>query len=121
MESGRLTGIPQVASMAGGDGFDCWVNECYRDFATAWCYSAAMSVANRSVFRAFFRGLSWLLLAIGGLSFWGGGGAISEFGKVDRILAEFLGLSVAGVAGLFGYILKEKAEDVGDNSDSAAQ
>jgi hypothetical protein len=35
--------------------------------------------------------------------------AISEFGKVDRTIAEFLGLSIAGGAGLLGYILKETA------------
>jgi len=80
-----------------------------------------MTAANRPALRAFLRGLSWLLLAVAGLSFWIGGRAISEFGKVDRILAEFLGLSLAGVAGLFGYILKEKADDFDDSSDSAAQ
>jgi hypothetical protein len=80
-----------------------------------------MTAANRSALRAFLRGLSWLLLAVAGLSFWVGGRAISEFGKVDRILAEFLGLSLAGVAGLFGYILKEKADAFDDSSDSAAQ
>ena len=51
----------------------------------------------------------------------GWGRAISEFVKVDRILAEFLGLSLAGVAGLFGYILREKADDFDDSCDFAAQ
>lgn len=78
-----------------------------------------MTAANRPALRAFIRGLSWFLLAVAGLSFWIGGRAISEFGKVDRILAEFLGLSLAGVAGLFGYILKEKADDFDDSSGSA--
>jgi hypothetical protein len=36
-------------------------------------------------------------------------------------LAEFLGLSLAGVAGLLGYILKEKADDFDDGSDSLGQ
>jgi len=80
-----------------------------------------MAAVNRSALRAFLRGLSWFFLAVAGLSFWVGGRAISEFGKVDRILAEFFGLSLAGIAGLLGYILKERADDLEDSSDSAAQ
>jgi uncharacterized membrane protein len=80
-----------------------------------------MTTPNRSALRGLLRGLSWLLLAFAGLSFWVGGRAISEFGKVDRLLAEFLGLSLAGVAGLLGYVLKEKADDFDDSPDSTAQ
>jgi hypothetical protein len=55
---------------------------------------------------------SWLLLGVAGLAFWIGGRAISEFAKVDRILAEFLGLSRAGVTGVAGYLLKTRADDL---------
>ncbi len=80
-----------------------------------------MAVSSKPALKAFLHGLAWFLLAVAGLSFWIGGRAISEFGKVDRILAEFLGLSLAGGAGLLGYILKEKANDLDDSSDSSGQ
>jgi hypothetical protein len=77
-----------------------------------------ITVVAQSVLKAFLRVVAWLLFVVAGLSFWVGGRAISEFGKVDRMLAEFFGLLVAGVAGLFGYILKEKADDFDDSRDS---
>jgi hypothetical protein len=55
---------------------------------------------------------------IAGLAFWVGGRAISEFGGVDRVLAEGLGLSIAFATGLLGYILKTTADDLGVNEDS---
>jgi hypothetical protein len=68
-----------------------------------------MTASSKPALKAFLHGLAWFSLVVAGLSFWVGGRAISEFGKVDRIMAEFLGLSIAGGAGLLGYILKEKA------------
>ena len=52
------------------------------------------------------------MLGIAGFSFWVGGRAISEFARVDRILAEFLGLLIAVVTGIDGYLFKTKADDL---------
>jgi hypothetical protein len=61
------------------------------------------------------------LFAIAGLAFWVGGRAISEFGKIDRILAEFLGLRIAAASGALRYILNNSADDAGTDEDSADQ
>jgi len=60
--------------------------------------------------KALKRGIAWLLFVIGGLSFWVGGRAISEFGKVDRIISEMLGLGIAGACLALGFVLKTAAE-----------
>src|SRR5438477_319739 len=95
-----------------GTGF----NERYGDFATVWCYSRflrtfsnSMTAATRLFWKTFLHGLAWILFAIAGLAFWVGGRAISEFGKIDRILAEMLGLGIAFASGALGYILKTTA------------
>ena len=80
-----------------------------------------MTSETRSVLKALLRAGSWLLLGIAGIAFWVGGRAISEFAKVDRILAEFLGLLIAGVAGIAGYILKTRADDLDGTEDSTSQ
>ena len=49
------------------------------------------------------------------------GDAISEFGKVDRILSEFLGLLIAVVTGAAGYVLKTSADDLDATEDSTSQ
>ena len=72
-----------------------------------------MTTATRSFWKAFLHGLAWILLAIAGLAFWVGGRAISEFGKIDRILSEMLGLGIAFATGALGYILKTMADDLG--------
>jgi len=54
-----------------------------------------MTAAIRSFWKAFLHGVAWILFAIAGLAFWIGGRAISEFGKIDRILSEMLGLGIA--------------------------
>ena len=56
----------------------------------------------RSFWKAFLHGLAWVLFAIAGLAFWVGGRAISEFGKIDRILAEMLGLLIAAATVRWG-------------------
>ena len=60
------------------------------------------------------------MLGIAGLAFWVGGRAISEFAKVDRILAEFLGLLIAVVIGIAGYLLKTKADDLDGTEDQTS-
>jgi hypothetical protein len=77
-----------------------------------------MTAATRSFWKAFLHGLAWILFAVAGLAFWVGGRAISEFGKVDRILAEMLGLGIAFASGALGYILKTTADDLGAEQDS---
>ena len=74
--------------------------------------SSIVTVATRLVLKAFLRAGSWLSLGIAALAFWVGGRAISEFAKVDRILAEFLGLLIAVVTGIVGYALKTRADDL---------
>lgn len=80
-----------------------------------------MTTGNRSALRAFLRGLSWFFFAVAGLSFWVGGRAISEFGHMDRILAEAFGLSIAGATGMLGYVLKSSADDLTEEEDSSGQ
>lgn len=80
-----------------------------------------MTTANRSVLKAFLRAGSWLLLGIAGISFLVGGRAISEFAKVDWILAEFLGLLIAVVTGIAGYQLKTSADDLDATDDPTSQ
>jgi hypothetical protein len=38
--------------------------------------------------------------------------ALSEFGKIDRMLAEMLGLIIACATGALGYFLKSSADDL---------
>jgi hypothetical protein len=80
-----------------------------------------MTITARSVLKSFLLGSSWLLLGIAALAFWFGGRAIHEFGKVDRLLAELLGLSIAVVTGALGFILKSTAENLDGAEDSAGQ
>jgi hypothetical protein len=65
-----------------------------------------MDTSTKSTFRSALRGMSSLLLGIAGLAFLFGGRAISEFGKVDRVLAEMLGLGLAGVFLVLGMVFK---------------
>ena len=80
-----------------------------------------VTAATRSFWKAFLHGLSWVLFAIAGLAFWVGGRAISEFGKIDRILAEMLGLLIAFATGALGYVSKNFADDLGSDQDSPGQ
>ena len=80
-----------------------------------------MTAVSRSFWRAFLHGLAWILFAIAGLAFWVGGRAISEFGKIDRILAEMLGLWIAFATGALGYILKTTADNLGAEQDTLDQ
>jgi hypothetical protein len=40
-------------------------------------------------------GISWVLIAVGGMSFFFGGRALHEFAGIDRLLAEVEGLAAA--------------------------
>jgi hypothetical protein len=80
-----------------------------------------MTAATRSVLKAFLRAVSWLLLVIAVLAFWVGGRAIHEFAQIDRILAEGLGLFIAFVTGMIGWVLKSTADDLDTGEDSSGQ
>ena len=60
----------------------------------------------------FLRGLSSFLALIAGLSFFFGGRAIHEFGKVDRSLAEILGIGVAFACLIAIAISKHVIDDI---------
>jgi hypothetical protein len=80
-----------------------------------------MTASTRSFWKAFLHGLAWILFAFAGLAFWWGGRVISEFGKIDRILSELLGLGIAFATGTLGYILKTTADDLGVEQHSPDQ
>lgn len=77
-----------------------------------------MTAATRSLWKAFLHGLAWVLFAIAGVAFWAGGKVISESAKIDRILAELLGLMIAVAVGAVGYVLKNFGDDLGSDKDS---
>ena len=83
--------------------------------------SHIVTAATRSFWKAFLHGLAWILFAIAGVTFWAGGKVISESAKIDRILAEMLGLMIAFALGALGYILKNSADDLGSDQDSPSQ
>lgn len=66
-------------------------------------------------------GLGWILLVIAGLSFFVGGRAISEFGKVERILAEVLGIAIAIACAALGVLAKAAGEHLGEQGQSKRQ
>lgn len=80
-----------------------------------------MNAATRSFWKAFLHGLAWVLFAVAGLTFLAGGTLISESAKMDRVLAEMLGLIIAAALGAVGYALKNFGDDLGSDQDSASQ
>jgi hypothetical protein len=66
----------------------------------------------RTGMKYFLRGLSRFLAVIAGLSFFLGGRAIHEFGKVDRLLAEILGIGVAFACIIAIVINKHVIDDI---------
>ena len=80
-----------------------------------------VNAATRSFWKVFSHGLAWVLFAVAGLTFWAGGKLISESAKMDRILAEMLGLMIALALGAVGYVLKNFGDDLGSDEDSVGQ
>ena len=58
------------------------------------------------VIKPIVSGLSWVLIAIGGMSFWVGGRALHEFAGIDRSIAEVEGLAGAAVLMALGAGLR---------------
>jgi hypothetical protein len=54
-------------------------------------------------------GLSWVLIAGGGMSFWVGGRALHEFAGINRAIAEVEGLASAVVLIALGAGLRASA------------
>ncbi len=71
-----------------------------------------MNAAAKSSLSVLLKGVAWLLFVIAGLAFWVGGRAISEFGHADRILAEFVGLVIAGLCAVLGVLAKTAGENL---------
>lgn len=76
-----------------------------------------MSDSNNPAASAFLRGISWLLFAAGGLCFWAGGRAISEFTKTDRILAEMEGIGLTIVFVGLGAVAKSYADRIDETEE----
>jgi hypothetical protein len=57
----------------------------------------AMILSENKVIKQIVGGLSWMLVAGGGISFWIGGRALHEFAGIDRAIAEIEGLAGAEV------------------------
>jgi len=70
-----------------------------------------MSVSIGSALKYLLQGIAWLLFAAGGLAFWVGGGAIHEFTKTDRILAEVEGIALAVVLVGLGAVARALCDD----------
>lgn len=70
--------------------------------------------------KSLLKGTSQALFVIAGLLFLVGGRAISEFARTDRVLAEFLGIGLAVLFVVLGFVAKNAADDLNDG-DSAAQ
>ena len=70
--------------------------------------------------KSVLNGTSQVLFLIAALLFLVGGRAISEFTKTDRLLSEFLGIGLAVVFLVLGFVAKNAADDL-NGEDSAAQ
>jgi hypothetical protein len=79
-----------------------------------------MGVSPKSAFQSLTRGLASVLFAIAGLSFFFGGRAISELGKMDRLLAEMLGFALAAVCVGLGFLAKTVGEPDDDEEGGAS-
>jgi len=66
----------------------------------------------RTRLKYFLNGLSLLLAVIGGLFFFIGGLVIHALGKVDRFLAELMGIAVAFVCLIGCGIAKHMIDDI---------
>ena len=68
-----------------------------------------MVLFENRVIKPIVGGLSWVLISIGGLSFWVGGRALHEFAGVDRAIAEVEGLAAGAVLIALGAGLRAAA------------
>ena len=71
--------------------------------------------------KSVLRGLSQLLLVIAGFSFFVGGRAISEFAKIERMIAEVEGIGLAVVCGVIAFVAKTAADNLDKGNDTSCQ
>jgi hypothetical protein len=71
-----------------------------------------MANFTKATLRHILLGLSKVMFVVGGLSFLFGDRALMEFGKVDFVLAEFIGIGFAAFCMIIGLIAHHKAEDL---------
>jgi len=69
--------------------------------------------------KPLLKGTSQVLFTIAGLLFLVGGRAVNEFTKADRLLAECLGIGLAVVFLVLGFVVKNAADDVNDENSAA--
>jgi hypothetical protein len=53
--------------------------------------------------------ISWVLIAVGGISFWVGGRALHEIAKIDRFTGEVEGVAAGAVLIGLGVVLRTAA------------
>ena len=83
--------------------------------------SPVMNDSTKSAWKAFLRGVAWLLFGIGGLSFWAGGKAISVFANRNRGIAELEGIGIAVVCfALGGFAKSAGEEDVSEEEEQSS-
>lgn len=66
----------------------------------------------RAVLKPFLQGLSKFLLVVGGVCFLFGDRVFIEFGKMDFIFAEFLGIGIACLCLIAAAVAHYKMEDL---------
>jgi len=69
----------------------------------------AMVFSENKFMKQMVSGLSWVLIAGGGISFWVGGRALHEFAGINRAIAEVEGLAGATVLIALGAGLRAAA------------
>lgn len=67
--------------------------------------------------KILLRSTASVLFVAAGLAFWVGGRAISEFAHVERIFAEFLGIVLAVVCAVIGFLLAKAGADSRHRAD----
>lgn len=80
-----------------------------------------MTALMRRTAKHLLVGLGWILLVIAGCSFFVGGRAISEFGNVERILAEVLGIAFAIACAALGVLAQAAGERLGEQDQAKRQ
>ena len=79
----------------------------------------AMVFSENKLIKQIVSGLSWVLIASGGMSFWIGGRALHEFAGIDRAIAEVEGLAGAAVLYRTGCRIESSGRSATHNAISS--